>query len=68
MRLLGTIAAFEVRERNLAILKEAFLQEGLLVRPIGNTVYILPPYSTTPGELQCTYRVIGAILQDTKIG
>ena len=46
-RHLGTIWAFEVETREPAFAARAFemaLARGVLLRPIGNTVYFLPPY------------------------
>ena len=31
------------------------LSRGLLLRPLGNTVYVMPPYCTTPEELDAVY-------------
>jgi adenosylmethionine-8-amino-7-oxononanoate aminotransferase len=39
-------------------LMEFFLSRGLLLRPLGNTVYIMPPYCTTPSELDVVYAAI----------
>lgn len=52
IRFCGTISAFEVESdggdgyfNKLApILQERFLEQGLLLRPLGNTVYLMPPY------------------------
>lgn len=69
-RVRGTIAAFDVITHDPArfnlMLKEAFLQAGLLLRPIGNTVYLLPPYSTTASELSTAYQMIGDIVSSEK--
>lgn len=62
IRQLGTLAAFDLRGRDMPALKAAFLQAGLLVRPIGNTVYLLPPYSITPDELLRAYQTIGEVI------
>ena len=35
-----------------------FLGRGLLLRPLGNTVYVMPPYCTTPGEFDAVYAAI----------
>lgn len=39
-------------------LRELFLTKGLLIRPLGNTIYLLPPYCTTDDELQTAYQAI----------
>jgi adenosylmethionine-8-amino-7-oxononanoate aminotransferase len=57
IRHLGTILAFEINEGQTGYLngvsqlvtKEA-LQSGLYIRPLGNTVYTMPPYCTTDAE------------------
>ncbi len=42
-------------------MKLFFLNRGLLIRPIGNSIYILPPYCTTEPELQKAYNGIGEV-------
>jgi adenosylmethionine---8-amino-7-oxononanoate aminotransferase len=63
-RVLGTIAAFDVQEASFSSksFRYRLLQEGLLLRPLGRTVYVLPPYSTTAEELHTAYEKIGSIL------
>lgn len=60
-RMLGTIAAFEI-ENISPNFKAACLDEGLLIRPLGNTVYLLPPYSTTALELEHSYAKLAKII------
>jgi adenosylmethionine-8-amino-7-oxononanoate aminotransferase len=63
-RVLGTIAAFELAfAPNLKQLKTMFLAEGLLIRPLGNTIYLMPPYCTTTAELATAYKKIAKIIQ-----
>jgi adenosylmethionine-8-amino-7-oxononanoate aminotransferase len=64
-RVLGTVLAFEVDEaapdyRNPigAVLGRFALERGVLLRPLGNTVYILPPYCSTMDDLATAYGVI----------
>lgn len=33
-----------------------FLDNGILVRPLGNVIYFLPPYAITPEQLQFLYK------------
>jgi len=63
-RLLGTIAAFDLLCPNASILimQNHFLKKGLLLRPIGQTVYLLPPYCITQDELAFAYDSIGDII------
>jgi adenosylmethionine-8-amino-7-oxononanoate aminotransferase len=39
-------------------LGEFALQRGVLLRPLGNTVYFLPPYCTTVATLEHAYGVV----------
>ena len=41
---------------------EAFWQRGVYLRPLGNTVYLVPPYVISKEELQQIYTVIRAVL------
>ena len=65
IRTLGTILAFEMNEgadeylNNISSTITAnALSEGVYIRPLGNTVYIMPPYCITETELQKVYGVI----------
>jgi len=64
----GTIAAFEVVSADTSYyadisrkLKRIFVERGLLLRPIGNTVYLLPPYCITRDELEFAYEIISEV-------
>ena len=39
-----------------------FMKEGVFLRPLGNTVYILPPYTIRKQELNKVYKTISALL------
>ncbi|TIQ17854.1 MAG: adenosylmethionine--8-amino-7-oxononanoate transaminase [Mesorhizobium sp.] len=65
IRLAGTIAAFELRVERAGYLAEIgpklrafFLDRDFLVRPLGNVVYLLPPYCVTAAELDRLYDAI----------
>ena len=69
-RRLGTIAALDivVPDRgylsNLAPRLIAFYRDqGVLLRPLGNTVYVMPPYCITPDELAQVWAAIEASLE-----
>ena len=38
---------------------------GVLIRPLGPTIYLMPPYCTTANELQWAWQVIGEALDVT---
>lgn len=71
IRCCGTIAAMEVkteRESFLnatnSVLRSRFLAEGFLLRPLGNTIYLMPPYCISNSELESIYQAICRILND----
>lgn len=54
LRQCGTITAFDVREPGARFAERFHLAaraQGLLMRPIGNTVYLMPPYAIGDGEI-----------------
>ncbi|MBK8176435.1 MAG: adenosylmethionine--8-amino-7-oxononanoate transaminase [Rhodospirillales bacterium] len=69
VRQCGTIAALELRSQQAGYLSDLaprlyafFLSRGVLLRPLGNVVYVLPPYCITIDELDGIYDVIGDCL------
>lgn len=65
VRQCGTIAAFDLPEdypSAASQLHQCFLQEGLLLRPIGRTVYLMPPYVVTGEQLHNAYERIAHVL------
>jgi len=64
-RVLGTVAALELRADDAGYLSRLrsqlyafFIENGVLLRPLGNVVYVVPPYVMTPDELHHLYDVI----------
>ncbi|MCE3229345.1 MAG: bioA, partial [Bacteroidetes bacterium] len=72
VRVKGTIIAFELKtEEGTHYLNSAsqsiadfFLQRGIILRPLGNIFYILPPYIITNEELDKIYKAIEDFLKD----
>jgi adenosylmethionine-8-amino-7-oxononanoate aminotransferase len=63
-RIIGTIAAFDIKNAAhlMPFLKQQFFQQGMLLRPLGNTVYLLPPYCITNDEVELVYSKIANII------
>jgi adenosylmethionine-8-amino-7-oxononanoate aminotransferase len=53
-----TREAFDLRERAGIRVCEAMGKRGVLTRPIGNVIVVLPPYCTTPSQARRIVRVI----------
>jgi adenosylmethionine-8-amino-7-oxononanoate aminotransferase len=65
IRQIGTIGAMELRADDAGYLSamrpklyQFFLERGVLLRPLGNVVYVLPPYVISEAELNRVYDVI----------
>lgn len=73
-RVCGTVAAFELKSSHSQCgsaygsnasqwIRQTFLELGIVVRPLGNTVYWVPPYCTTPETLEHAYQTLMHVLQ-----
>ena len=65
VRQLGTIAALDLVVEDAGYLADAgprlmqfFIDRGVLLRPLGNTIYVMPPYCITAAELDLIYGAI----------
>jgi adenosylmethionine-8-amino-7-oxononanoate aminotransferase len=65
VRQIGTMGALELVAEDAGYLSslrpklyDFFLERAVLLRPLGNVVYVLPPYVIEPGELHRVYDVI----------
>ena len=65
VRQIGTMGAIELRADDAGYLSslrtklyQFFIDHGVLLRPLGNVVYVLPPYVITREELHVVYDVI----------
>ncbi len=70
-RVMGTIAAIDVDAPDAgytatigAKLKEYFMAQGLLMRPLGNVIYLLPPYCISDTQLHTAYNAIEQAAED----
>jgi adenosylmethionine---8-amino-7-oxononanoate aminotransferase len=68
VRQIGTIAALDVATNDAGYLAgigprlyDDFLARGLLVRPLGNTIYIMPPYCSRSDDLDLVFNAISEI-------
>lgn len=76
VRFCGTIFAAEIDNgetsnyfHSLAPhLKRRFVESGYLIRPLGNTIYLMPPYCVTETELRGAYRIINTVSSEIVCG
>ncbi len=69
-RITGTILAFEFHASNSKLsasnylhpsrnrIYDFFIERGILLRPLGNTIYLMPPYCIKGGELDLIYEKV----------
>ncbi|MCA1802581.1 MAG: adenosylmethionine--8-amino-7-oxononanoate transaminase [Rhodothermaceae bacterium] len=69
-RICGTIAAWQVKTGGNSgymneiapVLRKKFLEKGILIRPLGDTLYLMPPYIITEDQLSGIYKTIPDVL------
>ncbi len=66
----GTILALDIDVESEGYLSaiqpklyDAFLDRGILLRPLGNCIYILPPYCVGADDLKLVYDEIGNVIE-----
>jgi adenosylmethionine-8-amino-7-oxononanoate aminotransferase len=71
VRQIGTIAALDIVASDAGymanigpLLYQSFRARNLLVRPLGNTIYMMPPYCSGESELDLVYEAIGEIADE----
>ena len=70
-RVLGVIFALEIKTESAASyygslrnkLYDFFIENGVILRPVGNIVYILPPYIISDEQLEKVYQVVENALE-----
>ena len=69
IRVLGSIAAFDLNDdrfkygsKSVEGLKKEFLNRGLLLRPIGKTIYLMPPFCIKKKVLEDCYKIIEEVI------
>ena len=70
-RILGVIFALEVKTENQESyygnlrnkMYNFFIENGVILRPVGGTVYILPPYIIEDIQLEKIYKTIENMLE-----
>ena len=69
VRSIGTVAVVELRAEDAGYMSklkprlyEFFINAGVLLRPLGNIIYVLPPYAISPEELHYVHdRIANAL-------
>ncbi|WP_183856930.1 adenosylmethionine--8-amino-7-oxononanoate transaminase [Rhizobium sp. BK456] len=71
VRKCGTIAALDLNVSSGGYLAEVgprmrklFRERGLLIRPLGNVIYLMPPYCTAAAELALAYDAIDEVASE----
>lgn len=72
VRVKGTIAAFDLKTKEESGYLNSIAQKikakshdyGLLIRPLGNSIYLMPPYCITEDELEWVYKQLGKLIEE----
>jgi adenosylmethionine---8-amino-7-oxononanoate aminotransferase len=70
LRVMGTIAAIDISNREQSgylnevgrEIRHRAIERGVLLRPLGNVLYLMPPYCITATELAWVYQQIDRVL------
>jgi adenosylmethionine-8-amino-7-oxononanoate aminotransferase len=69
-RMIGAVGILELQSDSPGYLSEVrdvlyrfYLASGVLLRPLGNVIYVLPPYAITPDQLHFVYDTIEQSLE-----
>lgn len=73
IRQLGTITAAEIENGaggyldDISLrLRATLLRRGVLIRPLGNTIYVMPPYCATDVELESVYAHVADAIEEVR--
>ncbi|MBK8397059.1 MAG: adenosylmethionine--8-amino-7-oxononanoate transaminase [Leptospiraceae bacterium] len=67
-RVLGAVAAFEIEGNSNYLhpiaskIRQLSLSKGVMIRPLGNSVYIAPSYTISPSSLDRIFEVLNFVL------
>ena len=74
VRRIGTVTALDLKAADPGYLSGLgpelgwfFLEKGILLRPLGNTLYVMPPYCVTPRELDLVYDAVRQAAEKCKL-
>lgn len=71
LRCLGMIAAVELdsqdgKDRRIQAIKKSLAQNGVLIRPLGNVIYLMPPLITPDNLLVKTIRLLSEAVESRR--
>ncbi|HEX4849645.1 MAG TPA: aminotransferase class III-fold pyridoxal phosphate-dependent enzyme, partial [Puia sp.] len=71
VRQLGTVLAFEIKDIDPGYMSQLSrivtmdaMRNGIYLRPLGNTVYIMPPYCIEDDQLERVYKYLSSLFVD----
>jgi len=67
VRILGAIGVVELKQAvNMSIIQQAFVDEGVWIRPFGKLIYLMPPYIIKDDELNILCKAVFRVLKHGK--
>jgi adenosylmethionine---8-amino-7-oxononanoate aminotransferase len=67
VRVLGAVCAFEIQNADpseMQAIKHRCLENGLIIRPLGNTIYITPPYIISKESLVKIFMILETVFKE----
>ncbi len=70
-RQIGTVSVLEPKDSTGYLNKKSLewahkaLDRGLLIRPLGDTLYLLPPYAITRADLELAYSIMNSMFLES---
>ncbi len=65
-RVCGLISAFDIECKDyynvVKFIKTRCLEEGIIIRPLDKTIYLMPPYCLSKSKLKLVYKIIDKLL------
>jgi adenosylmethionine-8-amino-7-oxononanoate aminotransferase len=68
-RVLGAIAAFDLKPTLgsdvwMKKISRECIQNGVIIRPLGETIYLCPPYTISKSNLQRIFEVLAQVISN----
>jgi adenosylmethionine-8-amino-7-oxononanoate aminotransferase len=64
VRVIGAIGVVQLATSEASLLRPAFVERGVWVRPFGDIIYLMPPFVIEPADLRTLTTVVCEVVTD----